>query len=361
MNTRQIFILVTIGLLLIVTVGAAYFEQISSRVQIFTSDQQDDAGERLVFKNLLAATDGTDSSKAIIAFKNVDNKSVAWLVAHNYSSVASGGAQHQHFSIETMTTAAFSCPNCRYSRLIIPYNCDWNCGIEFNMSNISVWRESGEGNGNVGIGGRLSVGAAAASTFTMDVNDVDGTGTVFRGFGNKHLLTFRRANGTISAPTIVSNGNFLTSLEMTGYDGTAYRNGAAIRVEVDGAPGASDMPGRITLFTTPDGSATLAERVRIENGGKVGIGITSPTAVLHIKAGTTTTAPLRLTAGANLTTPVTGTMEYDGTNLFFTRTGTTREGVLTQSAVAAEALISDSSITVNIDGTTYKILADVQP
>jgi hypothetical protein len=50
-------------------------------------------------------------------------------------------------------------------------------------------------------------------------------------------------------------------------------------------------------------------------------------------------------------------MEYNGTNLFFTRTGTTREGVLTQSAVTTEVQVSDTTVTVNIGGVTYKLLA----
>lgn len=50
----------------------------------------------------------------------------------------------------------------------------------------------------------------------------------------------------------------------------------------------------------------------------LGLGVTSPTARLEISSGTTTRAPLRLTAGTNLTTPVNGTLEFDGTNLYFT-------------------------------------------
>ena len=54
--------------------------------------------------------------------------------------------------------------------------------------------------------------------------------------------------------------------------------------------------------------------------GNVGIGQTTPTASLHLKAGTATagTAPIKLTAGTNMTTPENGTFEFDGTNLYFT-------------------------------------------
>jgi hypothetical protein len=54
--------------------------------------------------------------------------------------------------------------------------------------------------------------------------------------------------------------------------------------------------------------------------GNVGIGQSSPTALLHLKAGTATanTAPLKLTAGTNLTTPENGAIEFDGTNIYIT-------------------------------------------
>lgn len=62
------------------------------------------------------------------------------------------------------------------------------------------------------------------------------------------------------------------------------------------------------------------ERARIKANGAFGIGVTSATAVLHLKAGTATagTAPIKLTAGTNLTTPENGAFEFDGTNLYFT-------------------------------------------
>ena len=61
-------------------------------------------------------------------------------------------------------------------------------------------------------------------------------------------------------------------------------------------------------------------KMSISNAGKVGIGNSSPSAFLHLPAGTATanTAPLKLTSGTNLTTPENGAMEFDGTNLYFT-------------------------------------------
>ena len=67
----------------------------------------------------------------------------------------------------------------------------------------------------------------------------------------------------------------------------------------------------------------VATQLFLSTNGNTGIGTTSPTAVLHLKAGTATanTAPIKLTSGTNLTTPENGALEYDGTNLYFTTGG----------------------------------------
>lgn len=65
--------------------------------------------------------------------------------------------------------------------------------------------------------------------------------------------------------------------------------------------------------------------------GNVGIGQTTPTAVLHLKAGTATanTAPVKFTAGTALTTPEAGTLEFSNTE-----TGLTFTAVSTRKAIA---------------------------
>jgi hypothetical protein len=46
--------------------------------------------------------------------------------------------------------------------------------------------------------------------------------------------------------------------------------------QVDGTPGANDMPGRLVFSTTADGASSPTERLRIDSSGRVGIGTTSP-------------------------------------------------------------------------------------
>jgi hypothetical protein len=54
-----------------------------------------------------------------------------------------------------------------------------------------------------------------------------------------------------------------------GFDGTNYRTGGQITCEVDGTPGAGDMPGRLVFSTTADGASTPTERMRIRQDGSV--------------------------------------------------------------------------------------------
>jgi len=63
----------------------------------------------------------------------------------------------------------------------------------------------------------------------------------------------------------------------------------------------------------------------VNKDGKIGAGVSSPTAFIHPKAGTATagTAPIKLNTGTALTTPEDGAIEYHGSHIYFT-IGSTR-------------------------------------
>ena len=113
-----------------------------------------------------------------------------------------------------------------------------------------------------------------------------------------------RSRGTEGAETAVSADDRLGRISFLGHDGTDYERAAQILVEVDGTPGAGDMPGRMRFLTTPDGSTTPSERFRIGSAGQWGIGgATYGTAGYIFKSGgasaaPTWTAPADVTAGS---------------------------------------------------------------
>jgi len=83
-------------------------------------------------------------------------------------------------------------------------------------------------------------------------------------------LTLGKARGTKASPTIVSNNDVLGYLFFSGYDGSDFSSyGAGIKAEVDGTPGADDMPGRLVFSTTADGASSPTERMRISQSGDV--------------------------------------------------------------------------------------------
>ncbi|NTW33029.1 MAG: hypothetical protein HGB12_10445 [Bacteroidetes bacterium] len=109
------------------------------------------------------------------------------------------------------------------------------------------------------------------------------------------------------------------------------------------------------------------------SGGNVGIGTSSPTAVLQLKAGTNTanTAPLKFTAGANLSTTEAGAIEYDGSHLYFTATnGGTRYqldqqgfpyGARAYMSASTQSVSASTWTTVLFDGETWDLGSEYTP
>lgn len=108
------------------------------------------------------------------------------------------------------------------------------------------------------------------------------------------------------------------------------------------------------LFDARNSADTVLSYINAAGNFGVRMGASAATAYLHIAAGTAaaSTAPLKLTSGTNNTTAETGAMEYDGTNLFFTRTGTTRETVFAGVSGAAAPATTAGVVIVNHYGTS---------
>jgi len=91
--------------------------------------------------------------------------------------------------------------------------------------------------------------------------------------------------------------------------------------------------GLVTGKIRPTGDTITAIQINKANGttpvinvdtvsGFTGFGV-SPTAVVHLKAGTTTVAPLKFSVGSLLSTPQVGAVEFDGFDFKFTVSGST--------------------------------------
>jgi hypothetical protein len=120
-------------------------------------------------------------------------------------------------------------------------------------------------------------------------------------------VALRRANGTAAAPTVVGQDQSLGTVGWIGYGTSAY---SGIRAQINAAatqPWTNTAQGTYLAFsTTPAGAVAMAEVVRIDNAGNVGIGTTTPGAKLHVGASATSGGQEGLGCTVLLTAPNDG-------------------------------------------------------
>jgi len=135
--------------------------------------------------------------------------------------------------------------------------------------------------------GRLLVGTSSArgygdgnipfvqverATIGGDIANIGVCNNGDNGAGPKFTLAKSRS-GSNGGVTVVQNGDSLGSIQWSGADGTDIESVAAqITCNVDGTPGANDMPGRLVFSTTADGASSPTRRVVMRNNGWVVFG-----------------------------------------------------------------------------------------
>lgn len=83
------------------------------------------------------------------------------------------------------------------------------------------------------------------------------------------VFNLLKSRGGLLAQGLVSNNDEFGRLQFRASDGVNFQAGASIRGLVDGTASAGSMPGRLILMTTPTGSTTPVERMRISQDGLV--------------------------------------------------------------------------------------------
>lgn len=123
--------------------------------------------------------------------------------------------------------------------------------------------------------------------------------TAYRESAYAHgVLYFQAGRGTLASPAAMANNDNISDIAFRLYDGSAFREAASIRCDVDGTvtDGVS-APGRIEFLTTPDGSITPAIAMTIGNAGDI------ETPLIHNNGGTGATGAL----ASGTYTPTIGT------------------------------------------------------
>lgn len=135
---------------------------------------------------------------------------------------------------------------------------------------------------------RLAINTAAPiSPFHMSAEGSEVTQITmdaYVGSQSGNLIIGRKARGTIAAPTATQANDTLIAVAGRGYGATAFSGGSRAGMTMAASEAWTDTAqGTYIMFeTTPNGSATRAERLRIDPAGNVGIGTTNPGGKIHL-------------------------------------------------------------------------------
>jgi len=152
------------------------------------------------------------------------------------------------------------------------------------------------------------------------------------------MVTTANGANTLNGSAFLLDPNMNVGIGWPGFATAFGTNAAKVLGIANGTAPTTSPVGAIQLWSANRNAVANkgSLHLRTEDGTShvfgdfSGIGTLTPTAILHIKAGTATanTAPLKLTTGVNLTTAEAGAAEYDGTNLYFTPASGVRETVM---------------------------------
>jgi hypothetical protein len=152
---------------------------------------------------------------------------------------------------------------------------------------------------------------ATDSTAGVQINKANGT---------TNILNIDTTNLRVGIGTVAPVTKFDVVIDSSSTRGIFYNYSTMGISEVD-------------IISRTSGVLFLNNNVYVGYGvsGKFGIGLTVPTAVLHLKAGTATanTAPLKFTSGTSLTTAEAGAIEFTTDDYYATiTTGAARKGII---------------------------------
>jgi hypothetical protein len=169
---------------------------------------------------------------------------------------------------------------------------DPNTGIYSPGADQLAISTGGSGRLFVDSSGRVLAGTPTARPSANGLSaglQVEGVGTagslsVIRNGGLAYLTIGRSGSGAIGSNVAIANNDELGRISWAAADGTDIQSWAAqISGEIDGVPGADDVPGRLVFSTTSDGQSAPTERMRIDSTGLMtlaGPGIKFPAAAI---------------------------------------------------------------------------------
>jgi hypothetical protein len=149
---------------------------------------------------------------------------------------------------------------------------DSNTGIFFPAADTIAFAEGGTEVARFDSSGRFGVGASSPLTNSLQTLQFDSgtinTALTATAYGVSTSINTRNAGGTAASPT-ASSSNPINFVGATTSDGTTFLNTVGVVGGIEGTPTAGSHPTFFAVSTTPSGSTTRAERMRIDSSGNL--------------------------------------------------------------------------------------------
>lgn len=213
-----------------------------------------------------------------------------------------------------------------------------------------------------GSDGKIGIGIDSPS-YLLDIvesaaNCLQQIGTYSTTASQASGLRFAKsASATIGTLVETVDGEALGNFTALWVNSSSALAGAAqISFLQEGASGASNIGGKI-VFRTATNAASVAERMRIDSAGNVSIWAITPTAYLHIKAGTATagTAPLKFTSWILNTTSESGAIEFSNSSspaFFMTHSSKRYKIVGSADTVTSSTTVANTTTETTVYSST---------
>jgi hypothetical protein len=207
-------------------------------------------------------------------------------------------------------------------------------------------------NGNVGIGTQSPTAKLAIEASGTNGIDIRRAGSVF-GTG---IRTFA-SRGTTASPTQSQTNDTLGNFEFWGLDDTGvYRRPAYIAAKASENLTSASSAGYLSFFIAPTGSVNATERLRIDASGNVGIGTTTPGALLSAAGNILGAGTLALTGTTGTTTIAAGQGFTIGGSQFVVQQGSGNIGLGTVAPTGRLHILTGTSlVTPNVNADNLVI------
>jgi hypothetical protein len=272
----------------------------------------------------------------------------------NASAAIAGTKVSPDFGSQTIvTTGIFSSAAGTAAAPSIAFTGDTNTGLWSPAADTIAASTGGSESLRIDSSGRLLVGTSTSTdyygaTAKSYITDQGGTylslalETFRDDSAGAYLVLGHSRSGTAGNYTILQPDDGLGLISFNGSDGTDLVSvGATIKAEVDGTPGADDMPCRLVFSTTADGASSPTERMRITNGGEILVNST-----------TTRSVPFSVEANGNGSAAFYQPLTASYTSLYFLNPNGTVGTIATSGSSTSYNTSSDYRLKENVSPVT---------